>query len=195
MGLSFHYTGRLNTAASLPELIREAEDIATIFGWKYTIFETEFPAGGLDSDSYDDNLYGICLSPAECEPFFLSFLSNGKMGTPITLQFYGDDAGEKDREYRHWVSVKTQYAGPDVHIKLIKLFRYIGGKYLLNVAVNDEGKYWETDDADLLHATFKRYRTLIDGFATAIESFPVGEDEDIETYLMRMAEYVKRREG
>ena len=43
MGLSIHYSGRIADKNTLPQLIEEVEEIATVHGWKYSIYEREFP--------------------------------------------------------------------------------------------------------------------------------------------------------
>ena len=39
--------------------------------------------------------------------------------------------------------VKTQFAGADIHIKVVELIKELG-KYFENLEVSDEGEYWET---------------------------------------------------
>lgn len=43
MGLTIHYRGRFNPAASLQAMIEDVRDILEIYKWKYYIFESEFP--------------------------------------------------------------------------------------------------------------------------------------------------------
>jgi len=43
MGLSIHYSGSFNPAASLQEMIDEVKAIAKVCKWQYTIYETTFP--------------------------------------------------------------------------------------------------------------------------------------------------------
>ena len=45
MGLTIHYSGRITDKKKLPLLIEELEEISKVHGWKYHIYETEFPAG------------------------------------------------------------------------------------------------------------------------------------------------------
>jgi hypothetical protein len=85
MGLSIHYSGRFNPSASLKEMIEEVTDIARIYRWKYTIYETHFPKAEPDG-TYNDKVYGITVSPPECEPVFLSFLSNMRMSSVFHLK-------------------------------------------------------------------------------------------------------------
>jgi hypothetical protein len=67
------------------------------------------------------NLQGFVLYPHEdCEPIELRF-------------------GTRNR-FSSWV--KTQFAGPDIHIEIIRFFREIK-PILGRLGVSDEGKFWQ----------------------------------------------------
>jgi len=84
------------------------------------------------------------------------------------------------------LSVKTQYAGVELHQFVIQLFRYLNKKYFADFKLTDEGSYWETNDLVLLQTTFKKYTNLINGFASALEYIPVQKGETIESYFERL---------
>jgi hypothetical protein len=63
------------------------------------------------------------------------------MSEPVWLQF-GDDLILRD-------SVKTQFAGADVHVEIIRLFDALQ-PVLKSLAIKDEGEYWEKRDRALL---------------------------------------------
>lgn len=194
MGLSFHYSGRFNPSASLQDLIDEVEDVARIHDWKYFIFEKSFPKNSIGLKAYNDKLYGICFSPPECEPVWLSFLSNGRMCSADSFQFYAHSTGKQEQQYLYMLSTKTQFAGMQVHMIVIQLLKYLSKKYLLDFKVSDEGQYWETGDEIVLKNIFKTYTDLLDGFSTLLETFPADKNESIENYIERMMAYfIKRR--
>ncbi len=56
MGLSIHFSGRLRDATALPELIKEVSDIASVYKWKYKVYETNFPNGRFEEQTSFDNL-------------------------------------------------------------------------------------------------------------------------------------------
>ena len=90
MGLSFHYSGRIANPELLPKLIEEVLDITKTYGWKNFCYETSFPQNRLSGiNEYSDEVFGISFTPPECETIFISFLSNGRMSSPIHLRFYG----------------------------------------------------------------------------------------------------------
>jgi len=193
MGLSFHYSGRIANPDSLPELIEEVKDICKVNNWKYFVFDRQFPKNTVGKTDYTDRLYGICFTPPECEMVDVSFLSNGRMSSAMLLQNWGDSDEVDEKEYLYMISVKTQYAGIDIHRNIIQLFRYLNEKYLADFAMSDEGEYWETNDEEVLKENFRRYTTLIDGFAFALENQAREEGEDMETYLLRLAQQVHDR--
>jgi hypothetical protein len=193
MGLSIHYSGSFSAEASLQAMIEEVKDIAEIHKWRYFAFDDEFPADSLGKVAYNQDIYGICFTPPECETVWLSFLSNGKMSSPSHLQFFGNSTIREEQEYLYMLSVKTQYAGIEIHKLIIHLFKYLNGKYLRDFTLSDEGEYWETGDEKLLQDTFKRYTALIEGFAASIENYPLKSGESFEAYFERLLKQVQEK--
>ena len=190
MGLSFHYKGALKEPQSLKKLIEEVTDISRANQWKFHVFEEEFPNDTFTVDTCNDSIYGICFTPPESETVCLTFLSNGKMCAFYNLELSKNPGNELDDNY---LSVKTQFAGPAIHIQIIKIFDYLNKKYFENFDLTDEGNYWETKNRQLLEDTFAKYTNLIDGFVSLLETIPIGENESIEDYLIRIAETVHKK--
>ena len=197
MGLSFHYSGRIDNPDLLSGLIDEIEDIAKVYRWKYNIYERHFPENTIGKPDYNQNIYGISFTPTNCETISVSFLSNGRMSDHPHLIFFGKTNDQAESEYLYMLSVKTQYAGAELHMLIIQLFRYLNSKYFADFKLSDEGQYWETNDETILETTFRKYTDLINGFAMAIESDPVLSGENIESYLERLMKLLqdKRNEG
>jgi hypothetical protein len=187
MGLSIHYSGNFKQGASLNEMIVEVKDLAESYHWKYHIFKKEFPDNSLGKSDYENELYGICFSPPECEPIFLCFLSNGMLSSPIDIQFNSVYAENPNSEYLGLISTKTQFAGIEIHKKIILLLDYLSNKYLENFTLSDEGQFWETRDESLLKEIFKRYETLLDLFALGLENIQKNKGESIEDFIERVA--------
>ncbi len=193
MGLSIAYTGRLKEAKLLPDLIEEIVDIVKIYDWQYTVFEDKYPEDKFYDTSYED-AYGIIFSPPKSEPVFLTFLSDGRMIDPFLLKFIKNDE-ERQQKDKFWVFTKTQYAGIEVHKVIIRLFKYLSGKYLDDFEMSDDSRYWETDDEAVLQESFERFDFIMDKFAEALDEFDAGETTDKESLVKKLLEYLKNKFG
>lgn len=107
MGLSIHYSGQIADKNRLPQLIEEVEEIAKVHGWKYSIYEREFPEESKEAHSneslqnkskHDGKLYGIDFTPHGSEPISIAFLSNGRMSSVMQLYCWGEFKEEKHIE-------------------------------------------------------------------------------------------------
>jgi hypothetical protein len=192
MGLSIHYQGNLKNAKDLPLMIEEIVDIAKANHWEYFSFENEFPNARFTPIPKKEDLYGICISPPGCEMVSFSFLSNGKMCGVEKLQINKHLENLEEDENLYFLHTKTQYAGIEIHKKIILLFDYLNATYFDNFELKDEGQFWETRDKELLKTIFNRYTNLIESFQSSLENIPVNEGESAEDYVLRMAEFVQR---
>ena len=195
MGLSFHYSGRILKPDLLSPLIDEIQDIANVFNWNYFIFNQVFPENQFTKSDYNDQIYGICVTPPKCETIPICFLSNGQMSDYARLSFYGKSTDHIEQQYLYLISVKTQYAGSELHQFIIHLFRYISQKYLADFTLSDEGHYWETNDVEILNATFTRYTNFINSFSSALETIPIKSGEKLEIYFRRLLKILSERKN
>ncbi len=215
MGLSIHYSGQIADKSKLSQLIEEVEEIATVHGWKYNIYERCFPKNDMLSNSdFDGELYGISISPKGCEPVSFSFLSNGKMSSIMQLACWGkydndaqfeiqtetqDEDGQWKSEnetltitkddavsYLYQCSSKTQYAGAAIHEMIIGLIRYVSKEYLSDFELSDETLFWETGDRALLEANFERSDSLMSAFGLALSQTHRKQDESVDECLKRI---------
>ena len=101
MGLTIHYSGRIADKNTLPQLIEEVQEIAIVHGWKYSIYEREFPVSEsltlseALTQTHDGKLYGIDFKPEGSEPVSLCFLSNGRISSIMQLSIWGEFKEEK----------------------------------------------------------------------------------------------------
>lgn len=186
MGLSIHYSGRLKEAVTLPKLIEDVKDVAIVEKWDYFVFENEFENQQFSDEIIIKNLYGIMITPPNCESLCFTFLTNGKMSGILNYAVLQMD-GKINENLTYSVAAKTQYSGFENHKKIILLLDFIEKKYLENFTCVDDGNYWETRDEELLKETFIRYTNLINSFSSSIEMLPKNENENIEDYLLRAA--------
>jgi hypothetical protein len=103
----------------------------------------------------------------------------------IKLRYY-NDASEEDRQYLYMLSVKTQYAGMEIHILIIRILKYISKKYFQYLSVDDEGMYWGTSDENILKDKFNQYTALINSVSNAMQSIPIQPGENLEDYFKRI---------
>lgn len=194
MGITIHYSGRFNPAATLSNMIEEVEEIASIYQWPFRSFEREFDDDdALGLETYTDKIYGIGFTPPESETVFICFLSNGRMSSPVNLMIWANSEKEEEKQYLYNVFAKTQFAGPAVHKTVVQLLKYIESKYLLDLDVHDEGNYWNTLDEQLLEKTFVEYGSLIDAFKNMLENIPKEDGEETEDYLHRLTKYIRKK--
>jgi len=186
MGLSIHYKGNFKKEASLQEMIEEVKDIAEIYTWEYTIYETAFPQNSFTEEEYDGCLYGISFTPAKCETISLTFLSNGKMCSNSALACFGNSNNEKYKQYLYLLSTKTQFAGSTTHKIILHLLKYISQKYLNYFELSDEGNYWETESEAILEQNFKIYNDALNSFEISIKSHPINNNESFTEYFDRI---------
>lgn len=192
MGITIHFSGRLKSEDSLPALIEEVEDIAEAYRWKSFTFEKIFPPGHYGKKTFDDNLYGICFSPPDCEPVSFSFLSNGKVVSLPGWQWHHSQ-GQKVDKTELFSFFKTQFAGPEVHKILIHILRYLSKKYFRNFKLIDEGDYWETNDEKLLNEKFDFLNGMLNFISAELEGNPRKKDQSLDDYMETLFRIIQEK--
>jgi len=195
MGLSFHYSGRLAMPEYLPQLMDEVKQVCDVYKWEYRTHNPAFPEGtDFSKDDFNDEIYGITFTPPGCETVAISFLSNGRMSSPVLFLFHGGEQQSIAKGLLYTLSVKTQFSSPSIHLVLMKLFHHLSEKYLTDFNLIDEAKYWETNDENVMNQNFARYNALLENFSLGIASIQPQKDENLIDYLIRIADRVKRLE-
>lgn len=157
MGVSIHYRGRLNDVGQVAVLCDELADVAAVVGWQSTRLDDDWerpadarlhgsPAGARIDGHL--GLKGIQIQPgsgAESLSFF--FDREGELRCPVSMALILE--GTLDPEDA-WVSVKTQFPSPEIHVWIIGLLKYLNKRYISDLEVSDEGQYWETGDIRIL---------------------------------------------
>jgi hypothetical protein len=83
-------------------------------------------------------------------------------------------------------STKTQYAGIDAHIAIIKLLKYLSAKYLKDFTLSDEGYYWETGDEKILSGRFEEYNALLNAVSDVFINMKSVPGETPESLVERI---------
>jgi hypothetical protein len=198
MGLSIHYQGQISYYALIENLIIEVEDICKSLNWDYHIWNKENSINDAHIDNPDfigyamQDLKGISILPKECEPVDLAFFPSGKLCSTMKLRF--NDAVTNDLMVEY-VSCKTQYAGIDTHLTVLKLLQYLEDKYFSFFELSDEGMYWETKDIEVLKSQFARYDFIVNSVRNALSDFKAQPGETAESLADRLEELLKNRFG
>ncbi|MBA3028375.1 MAG: hypothetical protein FP814_10710 [Desulfobacterium sp.] len=142
-GITIHYEGHALSHQAVTEIISASSEYAKHQGWK--VKDASAENGTLErvinekNADYEGEITGVVLYPhAKCEPVYLQF------GEDLFMQDF----------------VKTQFAGTDVHILLIKLFDAIKGKFR-NLEIVDESEYWDKRDRDTLERHVRKVNEII----------------------------------
>ncbi len=127
-GVTIGYQGKAEDAEAIQKVLATARAEATAYGWEVkdaNVSDASVTRFAREKKSpYKGPLNGIVIyAHPMCEPIYIQF------GTDLIVQSY----------------VKTQFAGADVHVKVVELFRKLK-PLLADFEVSDEGEYWETND-------------------------------------------------
>ncbi len=175
MGITIHYSGKLDDPRVLAQLLAEARHFCFQRRWKYIdvddrilgTVERRIPSDAesvrTQTSPIDDTLRGILIQPhPKSESVFLTFNQNGE------LCFYMPQATPGHFGENKSLFTKTQFAPLDIHISICELLALIRDKYFPSLRVVDEGEYWETRDPARLAENFGRLNTLMDQVAHAL---------------------------
>lgn len=140
MGITIHYKGEIDRADLIPKLIADCRDFAESIGWKWHIIDEE----------KDRQLKGIILNiHSQAEPLNLTFGEDGCLRSYIDYE-------------QTQLFVKTQFAGVEAHITIVKLLKYLKKHYVFNLMVYDEGEYWESGDIGKLSGKLTFLQSKVD---------------------------------
>ena len=186
MGVTIHYRGRLNDVGQIDALCDELADIAKAMGWQTMRRDDDWdrPADARlrytpEGASIEGHLglKGIQLTPtedAESLPFF--FDAEGNLRSPMTMVLLLDGTLEPGQA---WVSVKTQFASAELHVWIVGLLKYLNKRYLSDLEVSDEGRYWETGDVRILKEKMDFLGRKIDQLSSDLSSGRWGDFSEL----------------
>ncbi len=183
MGLSIHYSGYILDKEMLDPLIEEVTDICKTLNWSTHTFD-------------DDEIKGVSFAPEGSEGIYLTFNKDGRSLSPINIlakDIY--DGKLVPKEMMFIANTKTQYAGVDAHIAIIKLLKYLSKKYFKDFTLSDEGYYWETSDEKILFEQFDRYNAAIETFSETLKKLPAVPGETTESLSERIEKLLREKFG
>src|SRR6476620_4583697 len=132
MGVTIHFEGAVRDEGAYERVVRTARTLAEENGWRWqTIDASTTTLQRVRNDEeyvYSGPARGISLYPHEdCEPLHLEFDGD------LFVQDF----------------TKTQFAPPDIHIKVVRLLKTIAPQFAC-LSVDDEGEFWDSENADQL---------------------------------------------
>jgi len=177
MGITIHYRGKLDDLARLENLCNELADIAEWMGWKSQRLDddwSELPDArlvyGSDITEIKGNLAlkGIMIEPeAKLEDIEFYFDCDGNLRSIMNTVLICEGSLKPEAA---WNFVKTQFAGPDIHIWVIGLFKHVKKHYMSKLEVVDDGEYWETGNRKTLEQKMRFIDSKIKLLSTELSS-------------------------
>jgi hypothetical protein len=183
MGVSIHYRGRLDDSAQLAHLRDEVSDIARTMGWPSTTLDDDWaipPNASLDSAGVVHGhlgLKGVQITPhPDSETLCLFFDRNGYLRSPMTMLLILDGTLEPETA---WVPIKTQFSNPDTHVWVIGLLKYLKKRYVSDLEVSDESRYWDTGNRQELEQNMALLNDKLQHLSNAVTSNRMGDLTDL----------------
>ena len=182
MGLSIYYTGMLRRE-QLPLLISEVADICDDLYWPYQLIQParDFP------------IEGLTFSMPGAEKMWLTFLDDGRMSSPehIISKAIAQRNGIP-HDPAMMLNTVVQYAGPDAHMRMIRMLRYISNKYFSAFQMIDESEYWESGNEEKCRDWFIMFNMWMNNMSTGLTKLDGRGHENGETYGLRLRELLRK---
>lgn len=182
MGLSIFYSGTLRNASQLPALIDEITDICDGLHWSWQFYHCspEYP------------LQGITFNPPGAQLIYLTFLKDGRLAEPDHLYCNPMQKFEVPMTNNEIIlNPIIQYAGPDAHMQLIGMMRYMSLKYFANFRLIDESEYWETGNQQKCRDWFAMFNVWMDNMSADLGKIDGRGHEGGSSYHARLLELLQ----
>ncbi len=173
MGVSIHYRGKIADISAINVLCDEMALVADKMDWTCTRLDDDWskPANATIEVTEKGSqitghlaLKGIAFSiHPNCESLRFFFDAGGNLCDPVSMILISEGALKPEDV---WIFVKTQFAGPETHVWIVGLLKYIQKHYLPELQVRDEGEFWETGN----YETLKEKMNLINDKMDVISS-------------------------
>ena len=139
MGLSIFYSGMLRDVREVLALTLDLLDICDQLKWQCDEY----------CPTIKNPLQGIWFSPPNADKIWMTFLPSGVLAEPeLNLNDEGIEVWLKSDWKENRMNPRMQYAGPDAHMQMIKILKYVSQKYFQDFYLLDESEYWETGNEE-----------------------------------------------
>jgi len=202
MGITIHYRGRIKSVDLIRPLVHEVTDIAKTMKWKYNTRDEDFAvpysakfkhtAKGLGIGG-SLSIKGISFQPHPSSEWFYLFFNKYRVLCDIMAYAFEGKVRRKPVS----ISTKTQFAGPDVHMTVVKLLKYLAKKYFAEFEVTDEGHFWDTGDPEECTKSFYILGKSIETLGKVLDaaSDELGLAKSPEALVKKLEEILKTRMG
>jgi len=203
MGVTIHYRGTIDEPVRIRDLQREMADIAKSMGWGHSLLDDDWtvpPDATLVHERGSAKikghlgLKGISLLPGGGgESLSLFVDATGRLRSIMDMILQGERRTSPDHA---WVSMKTQFLSPDIHVWIVGLLKYLQKRYFTDLQVNDEGGFWETGDRAALEAKMRLLNEKIDKLAMDLNAGSLGDLSglSVEDIASRIEDFLKKRQ-
>jgi len=202
MGVTLYYSGKLKSIDVLPDLKFEVQDIANTMHWKCREIDDSWVepvdvsfdhSDGKPSFQGNAGLKGLILSPHEdSESIWLLFDKSGQLHTLFSKML--EHEGRSDKPFG---STKTQFAGVDTHIKVVKILKYLGAKYMSDFSLDDDSGYAKHGDRERAQEIFGTIEMAMNHLEDFFENVQVSDEakEDPEVLFNEIEERISQYMG
>ena len=204
MGVTIHYKGKIRKKEDVDLLAAEIADFAGTLGWEYELWREDWsqPNTARLDRTLDDvrlvghiPLRGISLHPHKSsETLSLTFNPDGYLVDAWGMVLLAEEELTLEKS---WLGIKTQFAPIEIHIAIIKLFKYLKKRYIPDLEVHDDGGYWKSENVnELIHRIEKINRALnqIEDALTA-DSPNLSGSKSVEEIANRIEEILRKKFG
>jgi len=201
MGITIYYKGKLKDLSNLDRLKDDLKDFAQIMDWKWDELDEDFDGPDDAHLEIEEGraqikghlpLKGLSLRlHSDCESFSVYFDKEGNLTDPVMYVFKKEGRFDSENAY---LSVKTQFAPPEIHIAIIQLLRFLKKRYIPNLEVIDEGGYWETSDKTELENRLQLINEGLDKLERLFSEISVEDEEPltVEKLIKLIEEKLKK---
>lgn len=157
MGVSIHYRGKMADISKIEVLCDELALVAKKMSWTCTRLDEDWSKPADASIEVTEKgsqitghlaLKGIVFSiHPKCESLRFFFDAAGNLCDPVSMTLISEGVLKPEDV---WIAVKTQFAGPETHVWIVSLLKYVQEHYLPGLEVRDEGNFWETGKHEML---------------------------------------------
>jgi len=199
MGITIHYKGSLRNISEIDNFKNEMAEICRAMNWEYRLWNEDqskpFDATLVHSEKGAEikghiPLKGISIViDNKNEGFDFLFNPDGDLSSFLSEILRHNGSLDRDNK---WLNCKTQYGSVDSHIAVVKLLHHIKEKYIPDLKVIDEGKYWETNDKEHLMGKRAFLAGKIAQFDKALSSIEIEGEPSTEELTEKIEELFRK---